>query len=339
MKIVLTWYADEAELRRVRDALPPDCALFTPATRPHLSRFEITAADVIGEVAEADAIMGWVLPPGVLDAAKKLRTLVWLHAGCDELDFALLKRRNIQVANVRGGSGIAVAEHAMALLLGIAKRLVERHQAVREGRWHPLWHPDYTGAILAGRTLAVIGLGQIGGAVAKRAKAFDMKVVGLRRHPELGAGPADEIYGPGDLQRVLGMADFIVLATPITRETEHFIDEAAVAAMKPSAYLVNVARGNLIVEQALYRALSEGRLAGYASDVWWTYVTAFPPTYHFPIPSRTGIQHLRNVLASGDQGGNVDTIKDRVIERGLESLSAFARGKPMPWAIDLDLGY
>lgn len=339
MKIVLTWYATDDELRRVKSALPKGCKVFAPASRDHLSRFEIEARDVIEEVPDADAIMGWVLPSGVLAAADGLKTLVWLHAGCDELDFAYLKRRAIQVANVRGGSGIAVAEHAMALMLGIAKRLVQRHQAVREAIWNPLWHPDFTGAILAGRTLAVIGLGQIGSAVAKRAKAFDMKVVGIRRHPERGAEPADEIYGPADLHPVLRQADFIVLATPITRETEFFIDDAAIAAMKPTAYLINVARGNLILERPLHRALAEGRLAGYASDVWWTYVTAFPPTYHFPIPSRTGIQHLPNVLGTGDQGGNVDTIKDRVIDRGLESLAAFARGEPMPWAIDLDLGY
>jgi phosphoglycerate dehydrogenase-like enzyme len=339
MKVLLTWYADEKEKLQIQRALPRGTHLYAPPLRKYLSRFEATAEDLTDEADDADVIMGWVLPPGLLDAAKALKALVWLHAGCDELDFELLKRRNIQVANVRGGSAIAVAEHAMCLMLGLAKRIIERHQAVRDARWHPLWHPDYTGVLLEGRILAVVGLGQIGTAVAKRAKAFDMTVLGVRRHPERQNVFVDEICGPEGLATVLTRADFTVLATPITAETEYFINDAMFRVMKPTAYLINIARGNLIVEQALYEALTENRLAGYASDVWWNYVSAFPPTYHFPIPSRTGIQHLPNVLASGDQGGNVETIKDKVLARGLENLEAFTRGELMPWAIDLDRGY
>ena len=94
-----------------------------------------------------------------------------------------------------------------------------------------------------------------------------------------------------------------------------------------------------MVERALHEALTQGRLAGYASDVWWTYTNSFPATYHFPIPSRTGLHKLANVVASGDQASNVDAVKERILEMGAESLAAFARGEAMPRAIDLDLGY
>lgn len=339
MKVLLTWYADEEEVERVRDALPAGTKVVAPPERPHLSRYEVGYADVAAEAKDAEAIMAWVVPEGVFEEAAKLKALIWLHAGCDELDFAMLKRRRIQVANVRGANAIAVAEHAMALMLAVAKRIVANHQAVVEARWRPVWHPDFSGEILMGKTLAVIGLGQIGTAIARRSKAFDMRVLGVRRHPERGGEHVDAVYGPGDLYTVLAEADVTVLAAPLTEETLYFIDEAALRAMKPTAFLINIARGNMVVERPLFEALTEGRLAGYAADVWWNYVDAFPATYHFPVPSRTGLHKLPNVLASGDRAANVASIKDRVIDLGVESLAAFARGEPMPRSVDLDLGY
>jgi phosphoglycerate dehydrogenase-like enzyme len=340
MKVVLTWYARDDEVRQIRDGLPAGTTVFAPAERPHLSRFETTYEDLAPQAAEADAMMGWVLPPGVLDEAGRLRALVWLHAGCDELDFAALKKRGIQVANARGANAIAVAEHAMALLLGLAKRLLLKHQAVLEARWTPGWDSRYSGVLLEGKTLVVVGLGEIGCAVAKRAKGFDMRVLAVRRHPERGGSPhVDAVYGPPDLHRVLREATFVVLATPITRETTAMIDDAALAAMPPTACLINIARGNLVVERALYAALTEGRLGGFATDVWWHYTNALPATYHFPIPSRTGVQRLPNVLATGNQASHTPEIRARCLAMGLGSLAAFARGEAMPRTIDLDLGY
>jgi phosphoglycerate dehydrogenase-like enzyme len=340
MKVALTWYARDDELAPIRAALPAGARVVAPAERPHLSRFETSYEDVAGLAADADALMGWVLPPGTLDAAKRLRALVWLHAGCDELDFGALKRRGVQVANVRGANAIAVAEHAMALLLGLAKKLLVKHQAVLEARWTPGWDPRYAGVLLEGKTLAIVGLGQIGSAVARRAKGFDMRVLAVRRHPARGGTPhVDAVYGREDLHRALSEADATVLAVPITRETVALIDDDAIAAMKPSALLINVARGNLVLERALHAALTEGRLAGYATDVWWHYEHALPATYHFPIPSRTGIQRLPNVLATGNQASHAPEIRARCLAMGTESLVAFARDEPMPRTVDLDLGY
>ncbi|MGH6953780.1 MAG: NAD(P)-dependent oxidoreductase, partial [Alphaproteobacteria bacterium] len=239
MKVLLTWYANAGEQKLVRAGLPRGTKLWAPPPRPHLSRYEITLEDVAKEAGDADAVMGWIVPAGLLDAAPKVKALVWLHAGCDELDFAYLKRRGIKVANIRGGNAIAVAEHAMALMLGVAKRLAERHRWFLDARWQPLWNPDFIGTLLEGKTLAVIGLGQIGSAVARRARAFDMRVIGTRRHPKRGARFVDTLYGPADLHRVLGQADFVVLAVPITPETAHMMDAKAIAAMKPGAFLIN----------------------------------------------------------------------------------------------------
>jgi phosphoglycerate dehydrogenase-like enzyme len=337
--VMLTWYARADEIARVKASLPRGTVVFAPKTKPHLSRFEVGYDDLIKAAPKADAIMGWVVPPGIWAAAKNLKALAWLHAGCDELDFAMLKRRGIKVANIRGGNGIAVAEHAMALLMGIAKRLAQRHQWVQEAKWQPFWQPEAIGTLLEGKTLAVIGLGQIGSAVARRAKAFDMHVIGVRRHMKLGGSYVDEVYGPEKLHTVLKRADFVLLSAPLTGETLHMIDAKALAAMKPTAFLVNIARGNMIVEQALYEALTKKRLAGYAADVWWNYTNSFPATYHYPVVSRTGLHRLPNVLCSGDQASNADGMTEREIVMGTESLAAFFARKPMPREVDLDLGY
>ena len=339
MKVLLTWCASEDELKRVRAGLPATCTVVAPQTTSRMLRWDVNHKDIAECCADVDAIMGWVVPPQTWDVVPDLKALAWLHAGCDELDFAMLRERNVQVCNIRGGNGTAIAEHAMALMLGLAKRVTQRHQWLQEAQWQPTWEPDYMGVQLAGKTLAIIGLGMIGTDIAKRAKAFDMKVIGVRRHPERGGEHVDQVLGSDALHEALAAADVAIIATPITAETEGFIDAAALACMKPSATLINIARGNLIVEPPLYEALTNDRLAGYAADVWWTYTDTFPPTYHYPIVSRTGLHKLPNVIGTGDQACNVDGVPDALIAMGTESLAAFARGEPMPRAIDLELGY
>ena len=342
MKVVLTWFASEEEVTRTQAALPAGVEVFAPPERPHLSRLEVRLDDIAEAVGDADAIMGWVAPPGLYERTRRLKALVWLHSGCDELDLPTLKARGVQVANVRGANAVSVAEHTMALLLAITKRLVVKHRAVVEAHWEPFGaeRPEYVGVILDGKTLAVIGLGEIGGRIARHAHAFGMRVLGIRRHPERGPGEADAVYGPDALHEVLSQSDFVSLAAPMTRETEGFVDEGALRAMKPGAFLVNTARGNLVDEWALHAALTDGHLAGYAADVWWNYEHAVPATYHFPIPSRTGIQKLPNVIGTGSQAGvAIPGVIERVLAVGTESLAAFCRGEPMPRTIDLDLGY
>lgn len=342
MKLLLTWYATEAEVARVRNALPKGWQVWAPAVRPHLSRLEVDYEDVAEAARDADVVMGWVVPDGVFDLAGRLKCLVWLHGGCDDLDLAMLKRRGIRVANIRGANAISSAEHTFALMLAIAKRLVVKHRALLDSHWEPYGasRPEYEAVILEGKTLGVIGYGMIGSAVGRRAKAFDMRVLGVRRHPERGGVAADAIFGPKDILRVLAEADFVVLSAPLTKETHGFIDDAAFRAIKPSAFLVNIGRGNLVRERPLHAALTEGRLAGYASDVWWHYVHALPPTYGLPIPSRTGLQRLPNVIGTlGQAGVAVPGVIEKSIDYGAESAAAFAQGEPMPRAVDLDLGY
>jgi phosphoglycerate dehydrogenase-like enzyme len=338
-KVLLTWQASAEEIARVRSALPAGVEIAAQRIAPTLSRFDATYASLADDARDADAIMGWVLPPGILEIARELKLISWLHAGCDELDFPTLRRRGIRVTNLRGANSTAVVEHAMALLLGCAKRLIMKHRAVVEGSALPLYQDGVRGLMLEGRTLLIVGLGQIGRGIAKRAKAFDMKVIGIRRRPESGGDHVDSIYGPTDLLSVLPSADYVVLALPLTSDTDQFFGEAEIGAMQSHAFLINIARGNLVRELPLFQALQEGRLAGYAADVWWTYTNAFPATYHFPVPSRTGLHKLPCVLGSGDQAANVEGIVTRNLDRGIQALVEFASGKPLTGEIDLELGY
>ncbi|MSO93978.1 MAG: phosphoglycerate dehydrogenase [Rhodospirillales bacterium] len=342
MKVLLTWYATDAEVARVRNAMPPGTTVFAPATRPNLCRLEIEYDDVAKEAPDADVMMGWMVPDGIYELAKNLKCFVWLHGGADDLDKEMFKRRGIKVANIRGANSVSTAEHTFALLLGIAKRLVIKHKALLESHWEPYGsnRPEYEAVILEGKTIGIVGYGMVGSAVGKRAKAFDMRVAGVRKHPERGGVAADSISGPAGMLDVLAESDFVVLSVPLTKETFGFIGEAAIKRMKKTAFLVNVGRGNLVQERHLHAALTENRIAGYASDVWWHYVHSFPPTYGLLQPSRTGLQKLPNVIGTmGQAGVAVPGIISKSIDFGSESAAAFIRGEPMPRTVDLDLGY
>lgn len=338
MKVLLTWQATNEEIARFKEGLPGAEIYAQPAAKC-LSRFDATLESIRPFLADVDAIAGFVLPAGSLELARKLKMLAWMHAGCDELDFEILKEKNVQVTNLRGCNAVAVAEHGMALLLGLAKRLPMKHQAVMEAQAFPVYEPGIQSAMLDGRTLGIIGIGGIGSRVARHVKAFNMRVLGVRLHPEMGPNGADEVYGVADLHKVLGQCDYVLLSTPITKATDQFFGPPEFAAMKEGAFLINIARGNLIQEFALHEALSAGKLSGYGADVWWTYNDCFPATYHFPVPSRTGIHKMPNVLGTGDQAANAEDVLKRNIERTIQSLAEFQAGRPLTWGINLDLGY
>lgn len=339
MKVLLNWFATEEELQRVKRGLPDGTVIMSPKPRPVLSPYEIIYSDVADLAGEADVILARTMPPGIWEKAVKLKCLCWMHAGCDELDCAMLKRREVKVANNRGVNGLAVAEHAMALLLAVAKKLIVKHRQVRDARWAPPWTPENQGVLLEGKTLAVIGLGQIGTGIAKRARAFNTKVIGVRRHPEKGGEHVDAVYGPKDLLKALRQANFAIVAAPLTRETRGLIGEREIKAMKKGAILVNIARGNLVQEYPLYRGLKSGHIGGYGGDVWWSYVDASPSTYHFPVASRTNLQYLPNVVGTPDQAARVIEVLRGHVDWAIESANAFLRGQPMARAINLDLGY
>lgn len=344
MKVLILWYATEEEVAVVRDACPARTAIALPKGEPY-SRFECVYDDVIEDARDADVMIGFTVPPGVVTKAENLKLISWGHSGLDELrlsgEWEILKERGVRVANIRGGNSIAVAEHGMMLMLASAKKILAKHQAVLEGRsLFPLYADEYRAAMLSGRTLGLIGLGEIGGRVARFAKAFDMNVLAVRKHPEKGGENVDQVYGMDQLHEMLGLSDYVMFCLPRTVETNRFFGRAEIEAMKPSAFLINVARGTLVNEMHLYEALKNNRIRGFATDNWWWWsnsMTAFPQTGgHL---SRLNVQRLPNVVCTADQAGNADDVLERNIKYATRSVKEFFADKPITTECSLDLGY
>lgn len=254
------------------------------------------------------------------DAAKapRLRFIQSISAGVDQYDKDLLRARGIRLASAQGVNANAVAQHGMALILALARRIPEavRNQDRRfwRGMIGDLAEREDE---LGGKTLLVVGLGRIGGRLARLAKAFGMRVIGVRRDPAAGAEGADAVHGLADLPRLWGEADIVALTCPLSPETAGLVDGAALAAFKPGAQLVNLARGKVVDEPALIAALQAGRLGAAALDV----------TAEEPLPPDSPLWGLPNVLITPHTAGETRRYEDGVIDLLLENLARLRRGE------------
>lgn len=209
----------------------------------------------------ADAILtNWArVSRPVIEAAAALRVIARLGVGLDNIDLSCATERGVVVTNVPDYCTDEVAEHALALLLALARNVGHHHQSSKEGRYDLSAGPSLRR--LKGRTLGVVGYGNIGRALAARATGIGLRVIASSRSE---AEPAVE-WRPFDA--LLAESDFVSLHVPLTEETRHCVDRAALARMKPTAFLINTARGGLVDHRALAEALDQGRLAGAALDV------------------------------------------------------------------------
>jgi phosphoglycerate dehydrogenase-like enzyme len=335
----LTWSASADEIAMIRAALPIEVSITAPVERPGFARYEAATEDLVALAPSASLIMGWIAPRAMLEVATALEILVWLHSGMDSLDKQYLVERNVPVANVRGSHAAYIAEQAFALMLGLAKRLVDNNAAVHAGYRPEWWGEGTTSAPLIGSTVVIVGLGRVGREIARRAGAFGMHRIGVRATPADKDPDVEEIVPPEDLMSVLPKADFVILAVPLTAATRGLIGEAALRSMKQSAFLINVARGHIVSEPALYQAITEDWIAGFASDVWWDYGEGMPTSYHFPVPSRTSIHRHPHVLGSGDSAANLLVVRDRMILGGCASLAEKLADKPITNLVKLERGY
>jgi len=270
-------------------------------------------------VGEADVlVISGLWHDSLLDRAGKLRFIQAIGAGTDQFPLEELKKRGIRLASARGVNYRAVAEHAMALILALSRRLPE----ARDNQAKRVWR-GMIGDLsrredeLGGKTLLVVGLGQIGGRLAELAKAFDMRVVGLRRDPAAGRGAADAVHAMGEFNSLLAEADFVALTCPLTTETENLVGAEALARMKPSAYLVNVARGRVVDEPALVEALTARRIAGAGIDV----------TAEEPLAQSSLLWGMEHVLLTPHTAGETRRYEDNVIEILRDNLGRLRRGE------------
>jgi phosphoglycerate dehydrogenase-like enzyme len=338
MQVAFNWRLSGPEFELIHSTLPnlevaaqraeaPDDQL--PATERKLDVDDLSslvrAADILVALSSVHS--------DVFRRATQLRFVSSLAHGVNWLPFDLLQERGIRVANARGAQDRVVAEQAWALLLACAKGLSEASRAVREGRFQQDWVPGQLGIGLYGETLAIVGVGGIGREIAQRAKAFGMHVLGVRRSPSPSAD-VDETFGFSELDQVLARARFVVLAAPLTHLTRRLMNETSLQAMRSDAFLINVCRAALVDERALHRALSEHRIAGYASDVWWDYGHT-----HFGVPSKQGVHLLPNVIGTGDRSSHVPGQFDKALRLALENVQAFLSEQPMIREVDLEAEY
>jgi glyoxylate reductase len=251
----------------------------------------------------------------LLAGAPRLRALSSCSVGVDHVDLAAATARRIPVGHTPGVLTDTTAELALSLLLDAARRVTEADRFVRAGRWRE-WAPDLLlGRDLAGSTLGVIGLGAIGRALAARASALGMRVLGWNRTPR--PVPGVEAVSLGDL---LEGSDFVSVHVALSDETRGLIGAAALARMRPGAYLVNVARGGIVDEDALAAALASGRLAGAALDVFATE----------PLPPASPLFAAPHLVLTPHIGSASVRTRTRMADLAVENLLAGLRGERMP---------
>ena len=252
----------------------------------------------------------------LLPKAKKLRFIQSIGAGTDQFSRDELTSQKIKLASASGVNRRAVSEHVMSLILALSRRLPE----ARDNQAKKVWRGMISDLSqredeLGGKTLVIIGLGAIGGRLAELAKAFDLKVIGVKRDPSTGKGAADAVHSIADLKKVLPAADFVALTCPLTKETENIIDAAALAAMKPSAFLINGARGRCVDEAALIDALKNRQIAGAAIDV----------TVEEPLPATSPLWTTDNLFITPHTAGETRRYEDNVIDILMDNLDRLWR--------------
>lgn len=254
----------------------------------------------------------------LLEQAAKLRFIQTIGAGYDQFPQDELRARGIRLASAKGVNKNAVSEHAMAHILAFARHIHTGRDHQHSHRWRgmisdiPAREDE-----LPGKTLLIFGMGDIGSRVAKLAKAFDMHVIALKRNPATAQGPADEVHASDAWLSLLPKADFVLLTCPLTAETANVVDAEALASMKRSAYLINMARGGCVDEKALIEGLQSGAIAGAGLDV----------TADEPLASDSPLWELDNVIITPHTAGETQKYEENVLDILMENLERLWQGK------------
>jgi len=316
--IFVTWPM-EADVRAILERVG--------TVRTSHTEHELAVPDLARQVADVEAIIpmgAHPIPEPVIAAAPRLRIVAVAAVGYNIVDVAAATRRGILVTNTPGVLTDTTADMAWALMLGVARRVPESDRFVRAGKWTGVYWSQLMGADVHGTTLGVIGLGRIGQAIARRAQGFGMRVLYHKRSPdpEAARSVGAEYRSKTDLLRE---SDFVVLSIPLTTETRHLIGAAELALMKPTAFLVNVARGPVVDEGALVEALRTKRIAGAGLDVFEE-----EPKLH---PGLLGLENLALTPHIGSASG---ATRRRMATRAAENCVAALEGHRPPDLVNPD---
>jgi D-2-hydroxyacid dehydrogenase (NADP+) len=279
-------------------------------------------------LAEADAIVGWRVTAEEIAAAPRLKWVQTIGAGVEDVIVPELAARGIVLTNNSGVHAPNIAEHVLGLILAFARRLPHqiRGQVLHEWR-------DESGRRglfeLGGQMLLVVGLGDIGQALAKRANALGMRVIGVRRRELETPEGVERVVGLADLASVLAVADHVAICLPLTARTRGLFDAAVLDAMKPGAYLYNIGRGPIVDTEALIEGLRSGHVGGAGLDV----------TNPEPLPHDSPLWDMENVIVTSHTAGATPRYWDRAIVILESNIARFRAGDRLLNEVDLDAGY
>jgi phosphoglycerate dehydrogenase-like enzyme len=278
-----------------------------------------TREDLRARIAEADVlVVSGYWDNALIPLASKLKFIQSVSAGTDQYDRAALSEAGIRLASAAGVNARAVSEHAIAMILAIARRLPEARDNQHKRVWRGMiGDPAGREDELGGKTIAIVGPGRIGGRLAQLARAFDMHVIALKRDPSSGVDGAAEVLDIKALHSVLPRADYVVLTCPLTPETTGLIGAAELGLMKRDAYLINCARGRVVDEAALISALQQGGIAGAGIDV----------TVEEPLGADSPLWGMANVLLTPHSAGETRRYEDNVLDLLVENVGRLWRGE------------
>jgi phosphoglycerate dehydrogenase-like enzyme len=287
-------------------------------------------------------LRGWISSDAFDRILVRAPRLSWVHSATSGVERALTPsalERGVVVTNARGVFSRPIAEYVVMMILAVSRRLPQLLELQRERTWQPLEATE-----LRDVTVGIVGLGSIGRAVAALASAFGCRIVAVRRRTDtrsestivddedgrtLGEIRLDRVGGPESLPELLAESDFIVLAAPLTPETEDMINAETLGHVKPGAWLINVARGRLIDERALIRALRDGQLGGAVLDMF----------RDEPLPPMSSFYDLPNVIVTPHTAWSSGRVLDRSVELFCDNLRRFAVGEPLLNVVDPGAGY
>lgn len=309
------WFADQLQ----KD--------FPQVTVVHLASYE----GIAEHLRDVEIAVTWSLRPEQFKLAHKLR---WIHspaAAVHQLMFPELVVSDVILTNAREVHGPVVAEHVMAQIFGLAKRLSSAMRLQQRHTWgqQAMWEEHPRPREVAGATLGLVGLGSIGREVVRLASAIGMRVIAVREHPEKGSDGAESIFGPAQLDEMLAQADYVVLAAPLTSSTRALIGTAQLSRMKPDACLINVSRGPLVDEDALAEALRAGKIGGAALDVF----------SKEPLPPDSPLWDLDNLLITPHTAALTEKLWQRHYALVSENLRRYLAGQPLLAVVDKQRGY
>jgi phosphoglycerate dehydrogenase-like enzyme len=284
------------------------------------------------ELRDSEVVFTLSLRPEQFLAARKLR---WLHAptaAVHQFMFPEFISSDVVLTNSTEVHGPVVAEHVMALIFALAKKIPKAALLQRKRVWgqEAMWNEGHDLKEIADATLGLIGVGSIGGRVARMASTMGMRVIAVREHVEKGTPEGVEaIFGPADLHQLLAQSDFVVIAAPLLSATKGLMNAETLAWMKPDAFLINVGRGPQVNELALADALRNRRIAGAALDVF----------EHEPLPADSPLWDLDNLLVTPHTAGLTQKLWDRHYELFSDNLRRYLSREPLQHVVDKHKGY